>query len=85
MNSPPGGTASAGEQILEQALGDERIAVAGNLEHVLAGRGAGLGKKREEDVIHCNSGAVAIFAERAGGAGEGGRRVHARFAPNPGP
>ena len=46
-----GGAAAAGEEIVEDAVNDEGVAVAGNFEEVFAGGGIWGGKERNDDLI----------------------------------
>ncbi len=69
--------AAPGVQILEDFLGKKWISVAGDFQHVLAGRRIRLREKGEENVVPDRAAAVGIIAA-PGGPGRG------RGAKNPG-
>jgi hypothetical protein len=72
VNSPgPSRPAPAGEEVGEDLLRDERAAVAGDLERVLAGVGVRRGEERRDHVVHDGSaevGIVSVGRDSGGGA-----------------
>src|SRR5690348_12858727 len=71
-----GGTAAAREEILENFLRDEGVAVARDLEGVLAGKRIRPREKSEQHVVHERAARIAVV-------GMPGRAGQGSFAENP--